>query len=261
MPIDSKLLKVINASNKSVERITLNKVSAIIALCERCRSYSGRFTFEIAEVEAQVDAMLSDLSDGILEEVERKLLLLLEYLEWEDYEDYVSPYLTEEDNGMTLLGRIKNYTEILKDSLEGWIAIGFALGLTAAQIMASFIAFADNPMASETWRLAAKSGKYKPGIFRSYGSVGKGYLRNPMKGYGLLITNTLTKLFHRINIRHIYRAEGAIGFRVHRGSSYFCPVCDANCVGIHALSESDILPTHPRCVCWTTPVFLGDDIE
>lgn len=43
--------------------------------------------------------------------------------------------------------------------------------------------------------------------------------------------------------------NGAIGFRVYRGSSYPCPICDEQVAsGLHPMSDPTI-PFHSRCVC------------
>ena len=51
---------------------------------------------------------------------------------------------------------------------------------------------------------------------------------------------------------------GIIGYRVHRGSTYDCEECDELCIGIHPLDDQ-VLPAHPRCMCYTTPVVIGEE--
>ena len=41
---------------------------------------------------------------------------------------------------------------------------------------------------------------------------------------------------------------GAVGYFVHRGSSFPCPVCDDLCGYVHSI-DTMVIPAHPNCVC------------
>lgn len=50
------------------------------------------------------------------------------------------------------------------------------------------------------------------------------------------------------------RESGAVGYRVLRGSSYPCAVCDDLTVGIHPMDES-LVPAHTSCRCYVVFVY------
>ena len=82
---------------------------------------------------------------------------------------------------------------------------------------------------------------------------GKGTPESILKG--LTLTNqTMVNQAYQYGRILRYRHDGAIGYRVYRNSTYDCPVCDELCIGIHPLDEI-VLPAHPRCVCYTKPVY------
>ena len=57
----------------------------------------------------------------------------------------------------------------------------------------------------------------------------------------------------------LYKEQGAAGYYVLRGSTYFCDLCDSK-VGFHLISDTDGYPPfHPACCCWTIPVFKIND--
>lgn len=87
----------------------------------------------------------------------------------------------------------------------------------------------------------------------SINRYGKGILASPVEGMTLVGQNMLNEAYQHGTMLG-YRRRGALGYRVHRGSTYDCPVCDTRSIGIHPVTEI-CLPTHPRCCCWTIPVF------
>lgn len=58
--------------------------------------------------------------------------------------------------------------------------------------------------------------------------------------------------------RNFANRNGAIGFRVHRGSSYPCPICEDEVDrGIHKMSEPTV-PFHARCCCWIEYIYAEE---
>ena len=53
-----------------------------------------------------------------------------------------------------------------------------------------------------------------------------------------------------------YGKNGAIGYTIHRGSGFDCPYCESFTGVVHPMTEC-LLPLHPRCVCYSVPVY-GD---
>ena len=54
-----------------------------------------------------------------------------------------------------------------------------------------------------------------------------------------------------------FAKRGAIGYRVHRGSTYYCPSCDELTKTIWPV-DILVLPNHTRCMCFMTPVFADE---
>lgn len=51
------------------------------------------------------------------------------------------------------------------------------------------------------------------------------------------------------------KRNGAIGFRVHRGSSYDCPICDEEVAkGIHPMTDQTV-PFHVSCKCYIEYIY------
>lgn len=55
------------------------------------------------------------------------------------------------------------------------------------------------------------------------------------------------------------RESGAIGFRVFRGSSFPCAVCDDECAYLHHFGDP-YPPFHVSCVCFTVFVYANSDV-
>lgn len=58
--------------------------------------------------------------------------------------------------------------------------------------------------------------------------------------------------------RNFAKRNGAVGFRIHRGSSYPCPVCDEASEGIHKITDT-VPPLHVNCVCYVEFVYNEDN--
>ena len=59
--------------------------------------------------------------------------------------------------------------------------------------------------------------------------------------------------------RNYARRNGAIGFRIHRGSSYPCDICDEQVAyGVHPITD-DMPPFHSRCCCIVEFVYKQED--
>lgn len=55
------------------------------------------------------------------------------------------------------------------------------------------------------------------------------------------------------------KQNGAVGYYVHRGSSYMCAECDDEVGWLHDMSMM-VVPIHPSCRCWVTFV-TKEDLE
>ena len=51
--------------------------------------------------------------------------------------------------------------------------------------------------------------------------------------------------------------NGAIGFRVFRGSSYPCAICDDECAYVHKVGEM-VVPVHANCRCYIVFIYENE---
>lgn len=241
----------------TVDSCTRSKVAEIIALVEKYRYLAEDFTFDKdGELDYQVNQILIKLSDRILGEMDA----LVEGYTDEVDKDAVFLYIRRAIDGKDNTERMDVHGSHLKYLLEGWLAIGFAHNLTAGQIQSEMFAHLGDAYSTKMWKDAVRSGEYDSMIIQEGGyHYGSGVSLSPVDGMTLVGQQMLNEAY-QYGMMLGYRRQGAIGYRVHRGSTYDCPVCDALCVGIHTFDEL-CLPAHPRCCCYSTPVFASDYAE
>lgn len=248
-----ELIELMVSIPNSIRRKVAAKVGTILALAEPFRAQGAQFTFQSnPSLDNTVKKQLIELSDEIIAEMED---YARESVEDED-KDAVIMWLRETgDNTET----IDKYSSHLYFILEGWLAIGFAAKVAKGVLEAQIATYNTNPYLSPLWKEAFKSGEdYAAGIIREGGyHWGQGVPIDPAKGLSITEAHTINKAYN-FGVVQGYKRMKAIGYRVHRGSTYDCPQCDELCVGIHPLTEI-CLPSHPHCVCFTTPVMKADE--
>lgn len=246
------LVKLLGSLSSKLRMRVTTKVGTILALVESLRSQGKAFTFaDNPDIDKETKRILIELSDEILDEAEN---YARESVEEEDRELALAYVRTSKDS----LEKLDKYGSHLYYILEGWIAIGFANKISKGQLATEIFTYMTNPYISKLWQEAFRSGnEYASGIIREGGyKWGKGTPIDVIKGYTLVEADIVNSAYN-YGVLQGYGRKGAIGYRVHRGSNYDCPVCDELCIGIHPLTEI-VLPAHPNCVCYTTPVFAGE---
>lgn len=218
-------------------------------------SYLGKyFTFDYeAELNDTINTKLIALSDAILEDIEERARKAIEYAEAEEDEDTILFYIKRPIESQDIVQRLDKHCSTLRYFLEGWIAIGLYNNIKEYDLTQQILSYIDNPFASPLWQEAFNAG-YLSTAIRSQGyTFGKGNQRN--------VLNALTEI-ERYAINEAYQygkilgygKKGAIGYRTHRNSSFDCPYCDELTTHVWPLDEI-VLPAHPRCVCYSTPVY------
>lgn len=237
-----------------VDSKTRSKVAEIIQLCEKYRYLAEKFTFDKdKDLDSQINTILISLSDLVLGEIEAEIEALSE----EENKDTILAYISRENGRETPTVTMDKHSSHLKYLLEGWIAIGFAHKMTSGQILSEMFSHLNDAYNTKLWKDAMKQGEYDSLIIAEGGyHYGKGVALSPVEGMTITGQQMINEAYQYGTVLG-YRKSGAIGYRVHRGSTYDCPVCDALCIGIHPLDEV-CLPAHPRCCCFTTPVFTSD---
>ena len=236
-----------------VERRLRQYIPEIIRECMAFGYLGKNFTFDISDLSDRVNSRLIALSDAILDDIESRAKWAISYAEEEDDEDAILLYIKRKIGEEDIVQRLDKHCSILRYFLEGWIAIGMVNKLQEYELTNNILTYIDNPFASPLWQEAFNAG-YLSTAIRSQGySYGKGNQRNVLSALTEIERYAINEAFQYGRLLH-YGKTGAIGYIIHRGSSYDCPHCDSNCGFVIPLNDIR-LPQHPRCVCWSEPIF------
>lgn len=218
-------------------------VAAIVTLCWDYRSPDFSFSDHLALLR-QVNKILSEMSDGILSDSEKRAVKALAEAELQDYEDDAIEYAEGEINGEDTLFRLDRQADHLRDLIAGWLAVAAFVGLSKSKMIQNFWTFLGNVSASKDWR---ESGRKVP-------SWGRGFPIDILTGMTVIGQDMVNRAFQYARISS-FRDAGAIGYRTIRQSGYDCPLCDEMCEKVWTFADKIPLPYHPRCVCKAVPVY------
>lgn len=218
-------------------------VAAIVALCWDYRSPDFSFSDHLALLR-QVNKILSEMSDGILSDSEKRAVKALAEAELQDYEDDAIEYAEGEINGEDTLFRLDRQADHLRDLIAGWLAVAAFVGLSKSKMIQNFWTFLGNVSASKDWRESS----------RKVPSWGRGFPIDILTGMTVIGQDLINRAFQYARIKS-FQIAGAIGYRTIRQSTYDCPLCDEMCEKIWTFEEMIPLPYHPRCVCKAVPIY------
>ena len=236
-----------------VERRLRQYIPEIIRECMAFGYLGKNFTFDVSDLSDRVNSRLIALSDAILDDIESRAKWAISYAEEEDDEDAILLYIKRKIGEEDIVQRLDKHCSTLRYFLEGWIAIGIVNKLQEYELTNNILSYIDNPFASPLWQEAFNAGYYSTS-FQSRGySYGKGNQRNVLSALTEIERYAINEAFQYGRLLH-YGKTGAIGYIIHRGSSYDCPHCDSNCGFVIPLNDIR-LPQHNRCCCWSEPIF------
>lgn len=236
-----------------VERRLRQYIPEIIRECMAFGYLGKNFTFDVSDLSDRVNSRLIALSDAILDDIESRAKWAISYAEEEDDEDAILLYIKRKIGEEDIVQRLDKHCSTLRYFLEGWIAIGMVNKLKEYELTNNILSYIDNPFASPLWQEAFNAG-YLSIAIRSRGySYGKGNQRNVLSALTEIERYAINEAFQYGRLLH-YGKTGAIGYIIHRGSSYDCPHCDSNCGFVIPLNDIR-LPQHNRCCCWSEPIF------
>lgn len=236
-----------------VERRLRQYIPEIIRECMAFGYLGKNFTFDASDLSDRVNSRLIALSDAILDDIESRAKWAISYAEEEDDEDAILLYIKRKIGEEDIVQRLDKHCSTLRYFLEGWIAIGMVNKLKEYELTNNILSYIDNPFASPLWQEAFNAG-YLSTAIRSRGySYGKGNQRNVLSALTEIERYAINEAFQYGRLLH-YGKTGAIGYIIHRGSSYDCPHCDSNCGFVIPLNDIR-LPQHNRCCCWSEPIF------
>lgn len=236
-----------------VERRLRQYIPEIIRECMAFGYLGKNFTFDVSDLFDRVNSRLIALSDAILDDIESRAKWAISYAEEEDDEDAILLYIKRKIGEEDIVQRLDKHCSTLRYFLEGWIAIGMVNKLQEYELTNNILSYIDNPFASPLWQDAFNAGYYSTSIQSRGYSYGKGNQRNVLSALTEIERYAINEAFQYGRLLH-YGKTGAIGYIIHRGSSYDCPHCDSNCGFVIPLNDIR-LPQHNRCCCWSEPIF------
>lgn len=240
-------------AKNDVERRLRQHIPEIIRECMAFGYLGKNFTFDVSDLSYRVNAILIALSDAILEDIESRAKWAISYAEEEDDEDAILLYIKRKIGEEDIVQRLDKHCSTLRYFLEGWIAIGMVNKLKEYELTNNILSYIDNPFASPLWQEAFNAGYLSTAIQTRGYSYGKGNQRNVLSALTEIERYAINEAFQYGRLLH-YGKTGAIGYIIHRGSSYDCPHCDSNCGFVIPLNDIR-LPQHNRCCCWSEPIF------
>ena len=138
-----RVIEEMAKAKSDVEKRYREKIPEIIRECMAFAYLGKSFTFDAnADLENRVNQRLIELSDEILEDIEKRAKRAIQYAEEEDDEDSVLAYMKREQNGEDLITRIDKHNSNLRYFLEGWIAIGLVNNLSQSSLLTNIMTYA-----------------------------------------------------------------------------------------------------------------------
>ena len=256
MTID-EITKYLTGIKGRVTSETLETIRKILNIAREYSFLGERFTFDASsDLAEQVDDILIQLSDAMLEEADRRTLKTIEN---DDDDETVLAYIHREYNGETNEERMDRHASALRFLLEAYLAVSFANKLTNADILGDALRYLANPYGWQPLRDAMKQpDKWASETIRGGYHPGRGNAANPIDAMSNMIQYEVLEGYQRGVLLDYGRDADIIGYNVHRGSDYDCPDCDDVVAGGPYPLDVQVLPVHPRCVCFTTPVRASD---
>lgn len=211
---------------------TRKAIERILALSWKYQYIGARFEFSAnAELSAQVEKILRHMTDELYDYSFRKARTAAD----KDDDDNSVLVMLDADN---IRQRYYKHTDHLKTMLEVYIGTAFANKYTRGELLSKVAAYIANPPVSFHF--------------------GRGVMRNPAEAYTVIGQNTIHTAYQSSVLIGYRKDPMVIGYRVVRGSNYDCDECQS-LVGITFPLSSQVLPVHPRCRCYTTPVYIGKE--
>ena len=251
----NQVIEEMTKAKSDVERRLRDSIPDIIRECYAFAYLGKQFSFDVGDLSNNVNARLIALSDAIMEDIEGRAKWAIEHAEEKDDEAIILAYIKRQIGQEDIVTRIDKHCSTLRYFLEGWIAIGIVNKLQEYELTQQILAHIDNPFISPLWQEAFNAG-YLATSIRSQGySYGRGNQRNILSALTETERYAINEAYQYGRILR-YEKTGAIGYIIHRGSDYDCPYCDSNCGFVIPLNDIR-LPQHPRCCCWSEPVYAN----
>lgn len=156
--------------------------------------------------------------------------------------DNIKSFLEGEIFGKTTSERNTTYLANFAEDIVRMIKAGTMMGYTDTQLLSSIRTGYKDP-----YRTSVVTKAQKKDINIDVPSYGKGYYRNAYQNIVRNAKQVISLAWGKAE-QEYGKESGAIGYKVHRGSSFPCQVCDDLCGYVHSL-DTMVIPAHVNCIC------------
>lgn len=160
----------------------------------------------------------------------------------------IESFLVSDIYGKTTSERNAVYLGNFAEDIVRMIKAGTLMGYSDQQLLSSIRTGYKDPYHTSVITKAKRKD-----INIDVPSYGKGYYRNAYQNIVRNASQVIALAWGQAE-QEYGQESGAVGYFVHRGSSYDCPVCDDLCGYIHPL-DTMVIPAHPNCACRVELVF------
>ena len=199
--------------------------------------------------------------DDLILEMEQLIISITETLAVATHKDNKNKILARigsDISGDNFYGRLDNHTDTFKKVTEGIIAAGLLIGASKSKTFAGYKQYLRNPFLNPIFKDAVKMNVGRAEVLLNKGlHIGVGVSNSPFNAINTLGRYTIGDAWMYDGYLEM-DAQGAIGYRTMRTSSYPCEDCDEAARYTHSLSEGMILPLHVNCRCIAVPVFRNE---
>lgn len=156
--------------------------------------------------------------------------------------------------GKTIDERMMTYLDNFAEDMVRMIKAGVMMDYKEEQILSAIRTGYKDP-----YRTSVITKARRKDVNIATPSYGKGVFRN---AYRNIVRNStqVIALAWGLAEKDYGMEMGAVGFRVHRGSSFPCDQCDYECSYVHKWTDP-FPPFHVSCVCYVEFVFENDLIS
>lgn len=160
----------------------------------------------------------------------------------------IDDYLAGNIYGQTFASRNSKYLSQFAEDIVKMIKAGVILGYSDDKILSAVRTGYKNPYATS---IITKAQKQDINIANP--SYGRGFYRSSYQNIMRNVRHTIALAWGRAE-QEYGEKNGAIGFRVFRGSSYPCAICDDECAYVHRMDDP-FPPFHVSCRCFVEFIY------
>lgn len=234
----SKRIQAIRNMEQHIQKILFPKAKQIITLASKYRngnrlSRESAFLSEARAITATASADI-DAYTAAYSKASCKILGISD--------KQISSFVSGEIYGKTTAERNATYLANFAEDIVRMVKAGILMGYSDSKMLSAVRTGYKDPYHSTVVTKAQRKD-----INISTPSYGKGYYRNAYENIVRNSSQVISLSWGRAE-QEYGEENGAVGYRVFRGSTFPCQVCDDLCGYIHSM-DTMVIPAHISCVC------------